>query len=96
MRDPRAASITPLTSQRMHIISMVCLHTEQFWPHLAAMINKIGHELLPPLLRDSKPLWMGAIKLGKCVCLEGPKAQNPQRSVSSHCMSAYGSMHDDA
>ena len=36
-----------------------------FFPFLATLINKVGNNLLPQLLEDSKPLWMGAIKLQK-------------------------------
>ena len=38
---------------------------EQFWPHLSALINKICNDMLPQLLDDSKPLWMGDIMLQK-------------------------------
>ncbi|KAK9792991.1 hypothetical protein WJX73_001056 [Symbiochloris irregularis] len=36
-----------------------------FFPFLAALIEKVGNDLMPDLLEESKPLWMGAIKLQK-------------------------------
>lgn len=36
---------------------------EAFWPHLAVIMEDAARDLLPDALNNSKPPWMGSLKL---------------------------------
>lgn len=49
------------------------------WPYITEAVNKEASNQLPPLIKASKPTWMGDITLHKCVL-----ARFPTIHASSH------------
>lgn len=46
--------------------AFACITADKMWPYITEAVNKEAAVQLPPLIKASKPTWMGDITLHKC------------------------------